>query len=390
MDRTDERPSDPRRASQRARVSTSIVFAINGLAFGSWAPHIPLIQERLGLSADMLGLALLAIAAGAVLAMPLAGVLIPRYGSAVVTRFSTAVLCLCLPPVVLAPNFAALAVALAVFGAVAAAMDVAMNAQAVAVERTLRRPVMSSFHGAFSVGGMVGAALGGYVITALSPAGHALAVAILLGMAAAASLPGLLAGGIDKAAGPAFVMPSRATIGLGALCFLALLSEGAMLDWSAVYLRNELGAGTTFAAFGYAAFSAAMALGRFFGDALRARHGAVGLAGFSAAVATVGLGLGLAAGQKEIALLGFACAGLGLSNLVPILFGAAGRTPGQQPGMAIAAVATMGYAGFLAGPPVIGFIAAASHLGIGLGLVVLACAVIAVFARAVRGADGAR
>jgi predicted MFS family arabinose efflux permease len=368
-------------------MATSVVFAINGLAFGSWAPHVPLVKERLGLSNDVLGLALLAIAAGALVAMPLAGMLIPRYGSAAVTRVSAAILCACLPPVVAAPNFGLLVAALAAFGAAGAAMDVAMNAQAVAVERTVGRPVMSSFHGAWSVGGMAGAALGGFVIAALSPTGHALAVALLLAVASALALPGLLAGGIDKAAGPVLVRPSRATVGLGALCFLALMGEGAMLDWSAVYLRNDLGAGTTFAAFGYAAFSAAMAAGRFCGDVLRARYGAVGLTAVSAGLAAAGLGLGLISGHKELALLGFACAGLGVSNLVPILFGAAGRTPGQQPGVAIAAVATMGYLGFMVGPPLIGFVADASRLGIALGLIAAGWAVVAMSASALRGAD---
>ncbi len=372
--------------ARRARLATSAVFAINGLAFGSWAPHVPLVKERLGLSSDLLGLALLAIAVGAMAAMPVAGFLIPRYGSAAVTRVSTAILCACLPPVVLAPNLGLLIVALAVFGGVAAAMDVAMNAQAVAVEQALGRPVMSSFHGAWSLGGMSGSAVGGFLIAALSPYGHALAVALVLAAAAAIALPGLLGGSIDKAAGPILARPSAATLGLGALCFLALLGEGAMLDWSAVYLRTELDAGTTFAAFGYAAFSAAMAVGRFLGDALRARFGAVGLTACSAGLAAAGLGLALTLGEKETALLGFACAGLGVSNLVPILFGAAGRTPGQTPGVAIAAVATMGYAGFMVGPPLIGFVAEATRLAWGLGLVVLCYGVVALSARAVREA----
>jgi MFS family permease len=247
---------------------------------------------------------------------------------------------------------------------------------------------MSSFHGMWSLGGLIGAAAGGPLLAVLPPPAHALIVAAALAVLALAVLPHLLPGGVDRgAAGPAFARPHRGTFLLGLLAFLVLMSEGAMLDWSAVHLRADLGTSPALAAAGFAAFSAAMAVGRFAGDRLRQRLGAVTLTRAGALLAAAGLGLGLLLGTPLAAVAGFAAAGLGLSNQVPVLFGAAGRIPDEMPARAIAAVATLGYAGFLAGPPLIGFVAEAATLAQALGLVVLACAIVGLSAAAVRRAD---
>jgi MFS family permease len=382
-------PTLPIRTVRRARWAVAAVFFVNGAVFGSWAPHIPLVQERLGLGPGVLGAALLAMAVGALAAMPLAGALIGRVGSAAVTRVTTLLLCVSLPLPVLAPNLFSLAAALFLLGSANGAMDVAMNAHGIAVERHLGRPVMSSFHGMFSTGGLAGAAIGAIFLGWLPPVVHVLAMAALLGLVAVLVLAHLLPARVDAGAtGAMFALPGRATLVLGALAFLVLMSEGAVLDWSAAYLRGDLGASPSLAAMGFAAFSATMAAARFCGDRLRHRLGASALVQGSAALAAIGLGLALLAGTPAAGVAGFACAGLGLANIVPVLFGGAGRLQGEEPGKAIAAVTTTGYLGFLAGPPLIGFAAEASTLGTSLGLVVLACAVVAVAARrALSGAE---
>lgn len=372
----------------RARHAVGVIFLVNGTVFGSWAPHIPLVQERLGVGPAVLSTALLAMAVGALLAMPLAGALIARIGSASVTAVSGLLLCACLPLPVLAPSLPLLALALLLMGATNGAMDVAMNAHGVAVERHLGRPIMSSLHGMFSLGGLIGAGLGGLLFNWLTPAAHALLMAMVLLLVALAAMRHFLPGRADiGVAGPVFVLPGRATFGLGALGFLVLMSEGAVLDWSAAYLHRELAAGPSLAAAGFAAFSATMAAGRFGGDSLRHRLGAALLVRASAFLAALGLALGPVFGTAPAAVAGFALAGLGLANIVPVLFGTAGRMRGQEPGTAIAAVATMGYTGFLAGPPLIGYVAETTDLGTGLLVLVLASLIVGLYAGLTRAAE---
>ena len=356
---------------------------------GSWALHIALVRERLALSPGALGLVLLAMAVGAVLAMLLAGSLMPRVGSANITRAMAIANCLVLPLPALAPNVALLVVALLLFGATVGALDVAMNAHGVAVEQRLPRPTLSRFHGSWSLGGLAGAGAAAIVLGYIPANTHVIVVAL-------ASLGAMLVAcryllkKVDAGGAPGarrLTLPRGLAVGLGALAFLVLLAEGAILDWSAVYLRSSLSADTATAALGYAAFSGAMALARFAGDRLRGRIGAAMLVRASAALAAVGLGAGLAAGNEVAAIAGFACAGFGLANLVPVLFSAAGRLPGQSPGASIAAVATMGYAGFLVGPPLIGFISEFSNLAIGLALIPLSCVVVFLAASMAGAAD---
>jgi hypothetical protein len=265
-----------------------------------------------------------------------------------------------------------------------------MNAHGVVVERRLNKPVMSSFHGMFSLGGLLGAGLAAFLLPVLPPLGHA---AIQVAFAAALGLPALfllLPAAADSRGGePAFALPNRATIGLGFLAFLALTSEGAVLDWSALHLAGSLQLGAGLAAIGFAAFSATMAAGRFAGDWLRGHFGSVAIVRASAFLSAAGLAVALVVPWPAVAVAGFAVVGFGMANLVPIFFGAAGRIHGQAAGTGIAAVATMGYAGFLTGPPLIGFVAEASTLPLALGLIVLACIVMGLMARAVQPAEDA-
>jgi len=254
-----------------------------------------------------------------------------------------------------------------------------MNAQGVLVEESYARPIMSSFHALFSLGGLLGAGGAAVAMAAgLSAITHLALVALLglaaIGLAAAHLVP------TPRSPGPAqawFVAPPVALLGLGLLAFCALLAEGAMGDWSAVYLRDSLGTPAATAAMGFAAFSLAMALGRLVGDALARRLGGPRLLRVSGSLAAAGLSIALLVGQPGVALLGFGLVGLGVANLIPVLFSAAGRT-GADAGTAIAAVATTGYLGYLAGPPLIGLAADAAGLPAALGIVCLACALVAV------------
>lgn len=367
------------------RLAISAVFFVNGLTLATWVARIPAVSEALGLSRAGLGTALLGMAIGALTAFPVTGYLITRFGSARVTVAFGLLLSAALPLLALAPSFWTLFLALFLFGAGNGGMDVAMNAQGVEVERELGKPILSGLHGFFSLGGLAGAALGGGVAALGVPvavhfAGAALVPASLL----LAVRPVLLPDQQEATNAPVFALPPPALWGLGAVAFCAAVGEGAMADWSALYLREGLRTPPGTAAFGYAAFSLTMLLGRFSGDALTARFGPAALVRLGGAVAAFGLGAGLLLNTLWAVFLGFAAVGLGLSVAVPLVFGAAGRQPHIPSGTAVAAVATLGYGGFLAGPPLLGFLAEATSLRLALFVVVLLSALIVVLAGAAR------
>jgi len=388
-------PRVPLRDVPRARLAVAAVFFANGLGFASWSPHIPGMQERLGLGEAALGFALLGVAVGSLVAMPLAGALTARAGSRPVTRVAYVGSCLVLPLPALAPSPVLFALALAVVGALMGALDVAMNAQGVAVERRVGHPILSSFHGTLSVGAGLGALLGGGAVAlAVPPALHLAVVGAVLLLAVLPLSARLLRA--EPAVGGAPVRRAPVTpalLSLGAIAFAVLLAEGSMIDWSAIYLRDVAGPEGERAgigALGYAAFSIMMAAGRFAGDRVVARVGPPALLRGAALLGGAGLGLGLLAGTPAAAIAGFAVLGLGLSTVVPVVFSAAGRAlpagadrPGPDgAGPAISAVSTIGYLGFLAGPPLIGLVAEAVGLPIALGGVAVLVATIPLLARA--------
>jgi len=387
-----QRPgSGPEPPPRAARLAVVAIFSLNGVALGSWFVRIPAIQEKLGLGEGLLGVALLGAAVGALVSMPLAGALASRFGSRRVVGATAFLLPLSVALPALAPGLLLLVPAIAVLGAANGALDVSMNSQAVAVEKGYGRPIMSSFHAAFSFGGLAGASIGGLVASAgVGPLPHLAAVAALCATAAVVAYRALLPASADAADGgaPAFARPTRALLGLGVISFCVLLGEGAMSDWSAVYLDGTLETGPGFAAAGYAAFSLAMAFGRLFGDGLAERLGPVRLVRACGALAAVGLGAALFVGQPVFALIGFACAGAGFSVVFPAALSAAGRTEGMAAGPALAAVSTAGYTGFLVGPPTIGFLAEWIGLGGALFVVVALSAAVVLSAGAVRDAGG--
>jgi MFS family permease len=367
-----------------ARISVSAVFLIHGIGIANWLARIPSIQAKLGLSVGILGLALLGMAAGCFVSMPLVAKLVGRYGSARATRWTSLAFCAALTLPAFAVSATSLGALLFIFGLTAGAMDVAMNTQAVDVETAYRRPVMVSFHALFSVGGMIGSGMGGMAAAAridpfihLSMAGLLLAVAAVFATGRLLSdLPGAR---LERSRARVALTP---LLGLAVIAFCVLVGEGAMADWTAVYLSRLTGPGT--AAAGYASFSLAMAGGRFAGDWLRGGLGSVALVRWGGLIAAAGLGAGLLSGSVNGALIGFACAGAGFSTIFPIACSAAGRKAGVNAQAGIATVTAFGYLGFVTGPPVIGLLAQMSSLRMALGFVVLLSAIAALLANGAR------
>jgi MFS family permease len=374
-----------------ARVAAASFFLLNGIAIGSWVTRIPDVQRRLALSEGSLGLALLGAALGALVAMPVSGWLVGRFGSDRMMFASGAGICLVLPLLPLAPSLPVLFLTLFLFGIVFGALEVPANAQAVLVETAWGAPLMSSFHAMFSVGGLAGAATAGIIAgRGVPPEVHLLAVALVLFAVVLFARPRLLPDApAAREHGPRFAIPRGPLLGLGVIGFCVLLGEGAIADWSAVYLSDGLAASATVAAWGYAAFSLTMAAGRLAGDWLTARFGPVAVVRAGGALAAAGLGAGLLLGTIPAAIFGFACVGAGLATIFPITMSATGRVPGIAPSAALTAVATAGYTGFLAGPPVIGFASEALGLRAGLGVVALLSAAVIVLAGKVAGASDA-
>ena len=350
---------------------------------GSWAARIPAVQRHADLTNTRLGLALFAASLGALVAMPLAGWLCERIGSRRVTVAALLGGAASLFLISLASGLGELSAALFVFGAGFGAINVSANAQGLALERLYDRPILSSFHAAFSGGGLAGAGLGALgAAMGVGPREHFGALAltlIVVGLAAGHRL--LPPDADDPRPARTFVRPPRALVALGAAAFFTLLAEGAAADWSAVYLSHSLGATAAVAALGYTGFSLAMAASRLVGDRLNGRFGPVALARWGGLLAATALALALVSDSTPAALFGFAAMGAGLGVVVPVLFRAAGSTPGVSASVGVAAVSTIGWLGFLSGPPVIGFAAGTLGLRSALGIVVVATVALALLSR---------
>jgi predicted MFS family arabinose efflux permease len=389
----------PRSVLRRSRLAVSGLFIAHSVLFANLVPRVPAIKDRLGLSDGSLGLGLLGLGIGAVLALQLAGRLIGRFGSGPVARAGALAMCAALPPVALAPDLPALVVATVALGAAAGVLDAAMNAHGVVIERGYGRPIMSSFHALWSVAGAAGAVTGGLAARAgLGVAPHFLLAAVVIAGVALAAMRWLLPGALDAApatrasasARSGAAGWSRPLLALSLIAFCSFCAEGTAADWSAVYLRDHLGSGAGSAAGGYAAFSLMMAAGRAVGDRLTARLGPVRLVRVGGLVAAAGFGLGLVLGHPLAAVAGFGLLGGGLACVVPVTFSAAGNLDVGKGGAVIARVVTLGYAGSLVGPPVIGFAAELAGLPAALGIAALLAAMIAACAGELAPVRGSR
>jgi len=355
--------SETATVSSRPRWAVAAMFFANGFILGAWAPQIPLFLARLGISETTLGLLILGFGLGALVAMPLAGWMIARHGSKATLSVIAIACSLGLAIVVASPDVVVAAAALVLFGAVFGGMDVTMNANAVAVERRLGRAIMSSSHGFWSLGGFVGGLTGGFVIQQVGAMGHALIVcAIALAMVLAA-LPSIIDDDRPQAHERAsHSFPRSVTLYiLGFIALFSMIPEGAVVDWAALYLAQEHGSTVATAGWGYAAFAGSMALMRFAGDRIRDRFGGVATLRVSALISAAGMFAAAFAPSAPLAIAFFALAGLGIANMVPVVFSAAGNHPGVASGAAMSVVTTIGYSGILIAPSAMGFIG--DHVG---------------------------
>jgi len=373
LDRWEAGAASPPAAYPRARVALSTLFLIDGLGFGTWAALIPSFKHKFALGDTALSVALFALVTGALVAMPLAGQAVARWGGRRVAVGIAFLFCATLPLLAWAPAFGWFALAAGCFGAAKGAFDVSINSHAVVVENAGTRPVMSSFQALWSLGGLFSASAIGFALgRGWTPESLMTGVALLLGVLALSTVGRLLPERGAAAGAPAgFRWPDATLFRLGLLAFLALFAEGVLMDWSAVYARAEAGAAIALAPLAYAAYSLAMAAGRLLGDAVIARLGAARVLRLSGLLAAAGVGLVVFIQALPATFPGLVIAGLGLSNLVAIIFGAAGRAHPGGAGPGVATASTMGYLGFLVGPPLIGLISAVAGLPAAFALVII-------------------
>ncbi|VVP81460.1 Inner membrane protein YbjJ [Pseudomonas fluorescens] len=371
-------------ANHSERMSTRIAFLIAGLLMSAWAPLVPLVKARAGLDDGGLGLLLLGLGGGSIVAMPFAGYLTAHYGCRPVVIWSTIVLCAVLPLLSTLVWLPGLVIAVIIFGASMGMLDCAMNIQSVIVEKNSGQALQSGFHGLYSVGGILGAgAMTALLTLGLHPLIAALCIVATVLGALYKAAPALLTYGTERG-GPMFAVPRGIVLFLGALCFIVFLTEGAILDWSAVFLVSSRGLEPSIAGLGYASFAAAMTVGRLTGDAIVSKLGGVRVVALGGLCAAAGMIVSLGIDGWAASLIGYALVGAGCSNIVPVLFTAVGRQQRMPQAVAIPAVISMGYAGILIGPVFIGAVAHLSTLSFALGCVSVLLVFVSATARLLR------
>lgn len=369
----------------KARRATQLIFLVCGLGMASWAPMVPLAKDRLALNDANLGLLLLLVGAGAMLMMPISGILVSRFGSRLIMACSALVLALALPLLLVLSSTPAMAVTLFLFGSGVGTIDVAMNAHGVQVQNLYGKPIMSSLHGLFSLGGLFGSlGLGFLIKLGLNPVYAIISIALLMTVITLTQYTDLFPLIVERQAIARFSggekpMESNrrfswlqgSVLFLGVMCFAVFLTEGAILDWSAIFLRDTKGIDAELAGAGYAAFSVAMATMRLVGDNIVARLTSKTVVVLGSLIAAAGLSMAVLSPWVLGSLIGFVLVGVGAANIVPVFFSEAGRLPGIAPTVSIPAITTIGYTGLLAGPALLGFIAQYFSLSIALGILAI-------------------
>jgi MFS family permease len=360
-------------ARRNYRIAVSSLFFLSGLCFSSWAARIPSIQQNLQLSDAGLGAVLLALPIGLMVSLPLAGWVVAKFGSKIIV-ISAAILYACtLPFIGFAKETWQLMAVLFMFGLGGNLLNIAMNTQGVGVEAIYGRSILASLHGIWSLAGFTGAAIGTFMISQhIEPYSHFLmisAAALLIILCAwSYTLATDSNSSIDQ---PIFAKPDKSLLNLGIIAFCCMICEGAMFDWSGVYFQNVVKAEAAWIGAGYTAFMSTMAAGRFIADWLVTRFGIQKILQMSGIVIATGLSIAIIFPDIATSIVGFTLVGAGVSSVVPLVYSAAGKSKKVSPGVALAAVSTIGYLGFLIGPPVIGFIAQASSLRVSFILIAI-------------------
>jgi MFS family permease len=343
-----------------SRIAVKLIFFINGFIHANMASRFPRMQEIFSINDGTLGFVLLSSSVGALLAMPFTGWLIIRNGSRRITIFSVFLYCIFVPLIPVAPNLTALVVLFFIMGLTAGMLDVSMNSQAVMVEQNHGKPIMTSFHAIFSIGMVAGASCGSLFIKLETTLFVHLSIIVALSVMGAAWARYHLIHDKPKEKevdGPAFRLPNAAMISIGVIAFCCMLGEGAMADWSTNYMKNIAISGDSLAPIGLSAFALAMTLGRFFGDSARLKFGDRKLMVICGLISIAGIALMLSFNNPYSVIFGLFIIGIGLSSIVPIAYSIAGNTKDLPPGVGLAMVTTVGYSGFLFGPPIIGLLA---------------------------------
>jgi MFS family permease len=358
---------------KKAQFATRVIFLLCGFSLSAWAPMVPIVKDRLNLGEADLGFLLLFLGAGALLMMPVSGWLISAKGSRIVILLAAIFIALSLPLLLLMPGFISTAFVLFVFGAAIGAIDVAMNSAGANIQNQLTRPIMSSLHGLFSVGGLFGPLVIGLLLkVGLAPHYSAIFISVILLTLVFSQYGSLLTFTFEKSIQEAPAVHASVGSGwfngtvlfLGAMCFIVFLSEGAILDWGAIFLRDEKGMDEAYSGIGYAVFSVSMAIMRLTGDRIVSTAGSSAIVRGGSMVAFIGMLVVVFAPTPVLSLIGFSLLGLGAANIVPVFFSEGGSLRNAA---AIPAITTMGYAGQLAGPALLGFIAQVTSLKIAFG-----------------------
>lgn len=357
----------------------AVLFWADGTGFGLWAAHVPVFKQNLHLGNGALSRVLLGLVLGAIITMPITGHLIERFGSRTVVRVAAVVYMAMLACLAQANSFAMLILFAGLYGAAKGALDVSVNAQAVAIERHYSRSSTSLFQGCWSLGCLAGAGVTSFLLKhKMTLRFNLSAAAIVLSLAVLAVLPVLVSEQRkENAATTGFILPDASLLRLALIAFFGLFAEGSIGDWAAVYLRSNLGASLSLAAAGYATYAIAMASARFLGDWLTKRFENGTILMGSGLLIAFGFGCTLISHSLPIAIGGLVLTGMGVANIFPVIVTLAGRNTKMGTGPAISALSTIGYFGFLAGPPLIGWLAVAVGLGWALGMIVVAGVIVA-------------
>lgn len=359
----------------RNRIAVNLAFFLNGFIYANWVSRLPRIQEQFKADNGAIGVVLLAMSVGAVAAMPFTGWLIIKNGSRRISLASLLIYCAIVPFIPLMPGLIALILLYIMIGISTGMLDVAMNAQAVMVEQQYKKPIMTSFHAFFSIGMALGAWCGAlFVNIRVDLFYHLLTIAIVSIVAALWTSRNLIHDKpetLSATEGPLFRMPNKALLSVGIIAFCCMIGEGAISDWSVNYMENVSMSSKTLAPIALSSFAIAMTVGRLAGDRFRTLWGDAKLIVMGGIIATSGLVVVLVLPVPYVTIFGFFLVGLGLSTIVPITYSIAGNTKDLPPGVGLAMVTTVGYSGFLFGPPVIGFISDMSNLRTGLLVVAI-------------------